>query len=151
MDQIYNLAQTIASDKETIAKLEKHLLNAKSILAAHEDAIKRLTTVPNVIVLVNKETPVTVGSTASKGASVNRERITYENNTYLGIMEGDKVDVVVNGDPDVDFKGVYDVTELSDSGITPFRLRGDWYEFDDYNDESELYLIRTPEGSLNKQ
>lgn len=151
MDQIYNLAQTIASDKETIAKLEKHLLNAKSILAAHEDAMKRLTTVPNVIVLVNKETPVTVGSTASKGASVNRERITYENNTYLGIMEGDKVDVVVNGDPDVDFKGVYDVTELSDSGITPFRLRGDWYEFDDYNDESELYLIRTPEGSLNKQ
>lgn len=151
MDQIYNLAQTIASDKETIVKLEKHLLNAKNILAAHEDAMKRLTTVPNVIASVNKETPVTVGSTASKGASVNRERITYENNTYLGIMEGDKVDVVVNGDPDVDFKGVYDVTELSDSGITPFRLRGDWYEFDDYNDESELYLIRTPEGSFNKQ
>tara|TARA_R110002012_G_scaffold49804_4_gene128809 strand:+ start:478 stop:933 length:456 start_codon:yes stop_codon:yes gene_type:complete len=151
MNQIYNLSQTISEDKEIVAALEKQLLNAKSILAAHEDAMKRLTTVPNVIASVNKETSVTVGSTVSKGASVNRERITYENNTYLDIMEGDKVDVVVNGDPDVDFKGVYDVTELSDSGITPFRLRGDWYEFDDCNDESELYLIRTPEGSLNNQ
>lgn len=151
MNQIYNLAQTISEDKETIAALEKQLFNAKNILAAHEAAMERLTTVPKVIASVNKETPVTVGSTASESTSVNRERITYENSKQLNIMEGDNVDVVVNGDPDEDFKGVYDVTELSDSGITPFRLRGDWYEFDEYNDESELYLIRTPEGSLNKQ
>ena len=159
MNQIYNLAQTISEDKETIAALEKRLLNAKNILAAHEAAMERLTTVPSVIASVNKETPVTVGSTASDSTSVSRERITYENSKQLGIMEGDKVDVVINGDPDEYFNGVYKVKETSFSDqlkpVTPFYLyREDqegWYEFDDCNDESELYLIRTPEGSLNKQ
>lgn len=157
MNQIYHLAQTIASDKETIATLEKRLLNAKNILAAHEAAMERLTTAPSMIASVNKETPVTVGSTASESTSVNRERITYENSKQLNIMEGDNVDVVINGDPDEDFNGVYNVTETSVSRITPFYLyregqkrQGGWYEFDDCNDESELYLIRTPEGSLNK-
>ena len=71
----------------------------------------------------------------------------------------DQVEVVVNGDPDEDFNGVYKVQQLNISGllkpITPFYLyrkgQEGWYEFDDCNDESELYLIRTPEGSLNKQ
>jgi hypothetical protein len=158
MNQIYNLAQTISEDKETIATLEKRLLNAKNILAAHEAAMERLTTVPSVIASVNKETPVTVGSTASESTSVNRERITYENSKQLGIEEGDQVEVVVNGDPDEDFNGVFEVTEVSFSTssqpITPFYLyrkgQEGWYEFDDCNDESELYLIRTPEGSLDK-
>lgn len=159
MNQIYNLSQTISEDKEIVAALEKRLLNAKNILAAHEAAMERLTTVPNVIASVNKETPVTVGSTASESTSVNRERITYENSKQLGIMEGDNVDVVINGDPDEDFNSVYKVKETSFSDqlkpVTPFYLyREDqegWYEFDHCNDESELYLIRTPEGSLNKQ
>lgn len=159
MNQIYNLSQTISEDKEIVAALEKRLLNAKNILAAHEAAMERLTTVPSVIASVNKETPVTVGSTASESTSVNRERITYENSKQLGIMEGDNVDVVINGDPDEYFNGVYKIKETSFSDqlkpVTPFYLyREDqegWYEFDDCNDESELYLIRTPEGSLNKQ
>lgn len=159
MNQIYNLAKTISEDKEIVAALEKQLSNAKNILAAHEAAMERLTTVPSVIASVNKETPVTVGSTAYESTSVNRERITYENSKQLGIMEGDNVDVVINGDPEEDFNGVYKVKETSFSDqlkpVTPFYLyredqRG-WYEFDNCNDESELYLIRTPEGSLNKQ
>lgn len=159
MNQIYNLAQTIAADKETITTLEKHLLNAKNILAAHENAMERLTTVPNVVVSDNKVTPATVSSTASGDVSCERERITYNNSKQLGIEEGDRVEVVINGDPDEDFKGVYEITETSfitsPPAVTPFYLYREgqegWYEFDECNDESELYLIRTPEGSLNKQ
>lgn len=44
MNQIYNLTQTIAADKDAITELEKHLLNAKSILTDHENAMEKLTT-----------------------------------------------------------------------------------------------------------
>ena len=163
MNQIYNLAQTIASDKETIAKLEKHLLYAKNILAAHEAAMGRLTTVPSVIASVNKETPVTVGSTASKGASVNRERITMENYLELGIEAGDKVDIVFSGDDDFYHNTRATVTCFDDAEgistfleLTPTSTGGTaWYCYDSNSLEEythdELYLIRTPEGSFNKQ
>mgnify|MGYP005986222533 CR=1 FL=1 len=161
MNQIYNLAQTIAADKETIAKLEKHLLNAKSILAAHENAMERLTTVPNVIVsdkgivaaggLVREDTPV-------------RERITLESYWGLDIQIGDKVDVVLSGDVDFNSGETYavenvltqDLLEVDHRSSCLFDLersavtRGScWYDYDTAYDH-ELYLIRTPEGSLNK-
>ena len=159
MNKIYNLAQTIAADKETISKLEKHLLNAKNILAAHENAMERLTTVPSVIVS-DKGLGAARGSVAEDNVPSQpaRERIMYENVKQLGIEEGDRVEVVINGDPDEDFKGVYEITETSFIAgrrpITPFYLYREgqegWYEFDECNYESEIYLIRTPEGSLNK-
>lgn len=159
MNQIYNLAQTIAEDKETIVALEKRLLNAKNILAAHEAAMERLTTVPSVIVSDNKETPVTVGSTASDSTSVNRERITMENYLELGIEVGDKVDIVFSGDDDFESGTAAEVIGLdlnTDSTFLELRKAGDtytdWYWYD-HNERGvdEIYLIRTPEGSLNKQ
>lgn len=155
MNQIYNLAQTIAADKETITTLEKHLLNAKSILAAHENAMERITTVPNVIVsdrgiaaargLVQEDKPV-------------RERITQENYLELGIEVGDEVNIVFSGDKDFESGTIVEVIGLdfnTDSTFLELRKAGDtytdWYWYD-HNEEGvdELYLIRTPEGSLNK-
>ena len=163
MNQIYNLSQTISEDKETIATLEKRLLNAKNILAAHESAMERLTTVPNVVVSVNKETLVTVGSTDSEGTSVNRERITMENYLELGIKVGDKVDIVFSGDDDFYHNTRATVTCFDDAEgistfleLTPTSTGGTaWYCYDSNSLEEythdELYLIRTPEGSFNKQ
>ena len=163
MNQIYNLAQTISEDKEIIAALEKQLLNAKSILAAHEAAMERLTTVPSCIASVNKETSVTVDYTAYESTSVNRERITMENYLELGIKVGDKVDIVSSGDDYFYHNTRATVTCFDDAEdistfleLTPTRTGGtDWYCYDsnaleDYAVD-KLYLIRTPEGSLNKQ
>ena len=152
MNQIYNLAQTIAADKETIATLEKHLLNAKNILAAHENAMKRLTTVPKVIVsdkgigaargLVQEDKPA-------------RERITMDNYGDLAIAAGDKVDIVVGGDSDFDGGITYKVVSVDYRTKNTFLeltydncTASNWYW---YGHSDEIYLIRTPEGSLNKQ
>ncbi|AKO60963.1 hypothetical protein AXI76_gp062 [Pseudoalteromonas phage H101] len=163
MNQIYNLSQTISEDKEIVAALENRLLNANNILAAHEEAMERLTTVPSVIASVNKETPVTVGSTASESTSVDRERITMENYLELGIEAGDKVDIVFSGD-DYFYHNTRAIVTCFDDAegistfleLTPTSTGGTaWYGYD-YNSlgeyaHDELYLIRTPEGSLNKQ
>lgn len=166
MNQIYNLAQTIAADKDTIVKLKKHLLNAKNILAAHENAMERLTTVPSVIVSDK-------GIGAARGTvlegepmlrpEANYTRITMDNYLSLGIEVGDEVDIVVSGDNDFRNGTTTTVIEFDDhEGISTFlRLTPDkdkdecWYCYDSNSREEgaidELYLIRTPEGSLNKQ
>ncbi len=169
MNQIYNLAQTIAADKETIVKLEKHLLNAKNILAAHENAMEnameRITTVPSVIVSDK-------GIGAARGAvqeatpiqESNYTIITLDNYWELDIQIGDKIDVILSGDVDFNSGGSFIVEDV----LTKEYLEGDhrytclfklernlmclyasWYDYDPAKDH-ELYLIRTPEGSLNK-
>lgn len=166
MNQIYNLAQTIAEDKETIAKLEKHLLNAKNILAAHENAMARLTTIPSVIVS-DKCISAARGAVREDKTVLRPEanyvRITMDNYLDLGIEVEDKVDIVVSGDKDFKDGTTTTVVEFDDcEGISTFlRLTPDkhmeevWYCYDSNSSGEgavdELYLIRTPEGSLNKQ
>lgn len=162
MNQIYNLAQTIAADKETITKLEKHLLNAKSILVAHENAMERLTTVPSVIVS-EKGLGAARGAVQEDKPTSNYTRITMDNYLSLGIEVGDEVEIVVSGDSDFRNGTTTTVVEFdAGEGISTFlRLTPDiysvvkWYCYDNnrYEEDSidEIYLIRTPQGSLNKQ
>lgn len=162
MNQIYNLSQTISEDKEIVAALENRLLNAKNILAAHEQAMERLTTIPNVIVSDNKETLTTVCSTASESVPVKRERITLENYWDLGIEIGDQVEIVVSGDMDFTCGSTHEISDIltkdyiidghrEECILQLQRCRGNcWYDYD-VDNTHELYLIRTPEGSLNKQ
>ena len=166
MNQIYNLAQTIAADKDTITKLEKHLLNAKNILAAHENAMERLTTVPHVI--ISDKSANLAKCSVQEGKPVlrpeaNYTRITMDNHLELGIAVGDEVYIAVSGDNDfsdgttttvVGFDGSVGVSTFL--RLTPDKhMEDDWYCYDsDYSEElaiDELYLIRTPEGSLYKQ
>lgn len=166
MNQIYNLAQTIAADKDAITKLEKHLLNAKSILTAHENAMERLTTIPSVIVS-DKGIGAARGSVQADKVSPqptsNYTRITMDNYLSLGIEVGDEVEIVVSGDNDfrdgttttvVEFDGCWGISTFLK--LTPDRHSGvEWYCYDSDSREEgsidELYLIRTPQGSLNKQ
>ena len=162
MNQIYNLAQTISEDKETIAKLEKHLLNAKSILVAHENAMDRITTVPSVIVS-DKGIGAARGAVQEGKPTSNYTRITMDNYLDLGIEVEDKVEIVVSGDSDFNDRTTATVVEFDDcEGIstflklTPDKLNGsEWYCYDSNSREEyaidEIYLIRTPEGPLNKQ
>lgn len=159
MNQIYNLAQTIEDDKEVISRLEKHLLNAKNILAAHEQAMERLTTIPEVIVPDNKEKPVTEDCRVSESIPVRRERITPENYCSLGIETGDQVEIIVSADDDFEEDTTYKVVNVDYNTKTTFlELSVDnladsscWYWYGcTENVVDELYLIRTTEGSLYK-
>lgn len=147
MKQVYNLLETIEQDKEVVAKLEKQLHHAESVLEAHTAALTRLTTIPN---LLQPEVKKVDCSPAVK----TRERITQENWKQLGMREGDKVKIVVTGDEDFEQGVVYLISAIEDIHYEDKAFlklgKHDWYFYncdEKYNDK--LYLIRTEEGSLN--
>ena len=152
MKQIYDLQQTIREDEQLVAKLQKQLHFAQGVLNVHRNALTRLLTLP-------KETPYQAEKVSENVAPLQkgvankpvRERITLENWKTLGVAVGDKVEVVVSSDGYFD-EGVYVVCEVSPldyDGTLPFRMytNYDEYWFNMWH-ENEIYLIRTPEGSL---
>lgn len=159
MKQIYDLQQTIREDEQLVAQLQKQLHFAQGILNAHRNALTRLLPLP-------KETPYQTEKVAESVAllqeGVGREPvkqcITLENWKTLGIDVGDKVEIVVSGSVSFGSGVLYvsGVEEKSyDSGaflcLTKDNCYAHWYYYNDNKlYEDELYLIRTPEGSLNK-
>lgn len=145
MKQVYNLLETIEQDKEAVAKLKKQLHHAESILEAHTAALIRLTTIPEL-------SQPKVGKVDYSPAVETRERITLDNWKQLKMEEGDKVEIVVSGDPDLE-EEVYTIDALDyqqgDNSFLGIEGNG-WYCYNrDGEDKDELYLIRTEEGSLN--
>lgn len=147
MKQVYNLLETIEQGKEAVAKLEKQLHHAESILEAHTAALTRLTTIPEL----SQSKVEKVDYSPDVGL---KERITWGNWKELGICKEDKVEIVNSTDEDFT-RGIYLVTDLEDymfSGTTFVELDDIWYDYGRLRSvygEDELYLIRTKEGSLN--
>ncbi len=94
-------------------------------------------------------------------AEEGSERITLENYLYLSIKVGDKVYIAVSGDDDFEDGVMTTVAKFDNSGDISSFLKltldsyvcGKWYYYDKYYHEEyaidEIYLIRTPEGSLH--
>lgn len=102
------------------------------------------------------------GSVQEDKPTSNYTRITMDNYLSLGIEVGDEVEIVVSGDDDfrdgtTTTVGGFDACEGISTflRLTPDKLmEEDWYCYDSnsHGEDAidELYLIRTPEGSLNK-
>tara|TARA_R100000951_G_scaffold95404_1_gene84414 strand:+ start:859 stop:1299 length:441 start_codon:yes stop_codon:yes gene_type:complete len=145
MKQVYNLLETIEQDKEAVAKLKKQLHHAESVLEAHTAALTRLTTIP-------KLPQPKVEKVDYSSAVETRECITPDNWRSLDIQEGDKVEIVVSGSENADKGDIYTIDALDYDDTCGFLgLEGNswyWYNNDNQNND-EIYLIRTKEGSLN--
>ena len=143
MKQIYNLLETIKDDKQRVVACEKHLRYLKGQLSVHEEALKRITSVPEGA--FSKDNPSENGSSDN-----SRVRITQDNWKSLGIEVGDTVEIVVSGDHEFmsGTKGVvHDLEDDSYDGcmflnITTENVEETWYGFSPYEDEDELYLIK---------
>lgn len=141
MKQIYNLLETIKDDKERVEACEKHLRYLKGQLSVHEDALKRITSIP--------EGQSLKGIASSKD---NRVRITQDNWKSLGIEVGDTVEIVVSGDADFEDNSKCQVSLLNLDATYSFmelvdheNIFRDWYCYNrDEQGEDELYLIKQP-------
>lgn len=142
MKQIYNLLETIKDDKERVEACEKHLRYLKGQLSVHEEALKRITSIP--------EGQAMKGTASSKESRV---RITQDNWKSLGIEVGDTVEIVVSGDWDFNEGDLeWEVTDIdyADRTATFLKLeskenylREYWYAYNrDCTDKDELYLIK---------
>jgi len=171
MKQITNLQETIYNDKLAVEEinlkiktLEKQLHFAKGILSAHEKALERMLSPEEYSPCLVEKVPQSITEkleTPTNKVSSNRVRITLENWKDLGIKVGDEVEIVVSGDADfyMDEGNVVDVLDVESTlfnGTTFLRLScrkhrpGSWYHYERNCDESEIYLIRTKEGSLKE-
>lgn len=140
MKQVYDLMETIEQDKDVVATLERRLHNARGILEAHTEALGRLTTAP-------MQSPAIVEKVAQGTPEETRERITRDNWEELGIREGDEVDIVFCSDASL-CKGTHTITDVEwlCYGGDVFLEAGDrWLWF---RPDTEVYLIRTEDGSL---
>lgn len=139
MKQIYNLLQTIEDDKQAVLACEKHLRYLKGQLSVHEEALKRITSIP-------EEESYSKDSPSDNG----RVRITQDNWKSLGIEVGDTVEIVVSGDLDFGDGEKCRVLELDYEGDTNTFLYlekkptyNEWYAYGNlFSAEDELYLIK---------
>ena len=161
MNQIYNLLEAIELDKKMITELEdkylKKINTLKGVLAAHEEALERLTTVPKLTIPADMETfakgfnTLEESRTKRKNRSQNRQRITMENWKDLNIEVGGTVEIVVSGDGDFS-EGSYKVTNVEEScycGGMFLEIKGEskaiplWYCYNvDEKGLDEIYLIK---------
>lgn len=140
MKQVYDLMETIKQDKEVVATLERRLHNAKGILEAHTEALGRLTTIP-------MQAPIVVEKVSQVAAEGARERITRDNWEELGIREDDEVDIVYCSDASL-CKVIHTITDVECpryKGAAFLKVGDQWLWF---HPDTEMYLIRTKEGSL---
>ena len=152
MDKIYNLQKTIYNDKIAIKEIERELAFRKSILSAHEKALERALS-PKEYSPFSEEKPL--HSVAEK-QETPKERITLENWTSLGIEVGDQVEIVVSGDDDFIDGEVREIIDVERNSYEYSRFikltynngySGCWCDYKGNGKESEIYLIRTKDGS----
>jgi hypothetical protein len=154
MDKIRNLQETIYNEKQDIKALEKELNFRKGILRTHERALERMLTPQEYSPVLKEKASPQASQEQETPNSTSRERITLDNWYNLGIEAGDKVEIVISSDSDFSDNSMQKVLRVEDrtySGNFILELDSDkdgennWYHvFDD----DEIYLIRTPEGSL---
>lgn len=97
------------------------------------------------------------GEKASENAFVGEdecgERITLGNWRYLSLEVGDEVYIKLSGDEDFESDSSHAISKLYQDEVGHreecfLKLSDKWYDYD-ISVENELYLIRTPEGSLH--
>lgn len=152
MDKIYNLQETIYNDKMAVKEIERELTFRKSILSAHEKALESMLSPKEYSPVLDKKVPQSITEkqeTSKEDNIVEKERITFENWTSLGVEVGDQVEIVVSNDREFINGDIKEITSVEDDhfdGYCFLKLEGVWYEADKYC-RDEIYLIRTKDGS----
>lgn len=156
MDKIYNLQETIYNDKIAVKEIERELVFRKSILSAHEKALERLLSPKEYSPVLEKKVPQSITEkqeTSKEDTIVDKERITWDNWTSLGIEVGDQVEIVVTNDWEFENGSTKEITGVEDTDYEEeccfLELEGVWYEADKNYNRDEIYLIRTKDGSGN--